>query len=687
MTSPAGQLAIKDIAALAGVSRAAVGNWRTRHDDFPAPIEGTPARRPLFNLAEIMAWLKSNDLLSADALEERTKIELWAILNSLREAGEPIQQVQLVLYLVALRKYAGNNPDAEAAWVNAVKATTIDELADIIRNAPVANEISENTRQHCSKLLTRLDLDSVFAPLVAGINTLTITNFGTISQLVIDRLLGLGGRGKDSVFGSSNSASSALLARAAATTVTPGTTIYDPACGIGGTLLNLYSQVKGLSVIGHDIDINAVAIAELNAYLSDVPAIFLQHDSLENFGQDDVQASTIVVEPPLGYRLDLEVRQDILNRVGIEGPGFSNTDEAFILSAISNLAPGGVGYIVTTPAAGFSKMSTNMRQNLVAKGLVEAVIHLPARFLMHTGIESLLWVVRSPHTPSDDRVLIADARQVTSPEQQVDRWLNDMRAGRETSIPSGTVSLAELITHNGKLLPSQLLQQTPDGNEVTDNLLSSRKKLQEDVQSLKSLVASDLSLLQDVPMASSSMSLKQMIDSGLISVQRGSTVRPNISKATGSKVSVYVASGVNRPGEPKEVSVPEDSSWLEDNDILVPTPVNIPARVFQADGHRWMASVGTKVLRVESDMFDRDYVVACINASFNDDATVGSGMIRQRDFDSVLIPQLGIEQQRGFVASLAEVTHLKEQFEAVSQQVQHLMDAALNVVRFGAAIA
>ncbi|GAA3133535.1 hypothetical protein GCM10020001_065030 [Nonomuraea salmonea] len=46
-----------DIARLAGVGRAAVSNWRRRHDDFPQPIGGT-ANQPLFSLRQVESWLR-----------------------------------------------------------------------------------------------------------------------------------------------------------------------------------------------------------------------------------------------------------------------------------------------------------------------------------------------------------------------------------------------------------------------------------------------------------------------------------------------------------------------------------------------------------------------------------------------------------------------------------------------------
>ncbi|MEO3791312.1 N-6 DNA methylase [Nonomuraea sp. B10E15] len=45
-----------EIARLAGVTRAAVSNWRRRYDDFPAPVSGGP-RSPLFSMSEVNLWL------------------------------------------------------------------------------------------------------------------------------------------------------------------------------------------------------------------------------------------------------------------------------------------------------------------------------------------------------------------------------------------------------------------------------------------------------------------------------------------------------------------------------------------------------------------------------------------------------------------------------------------------------
>ena len=73
-----------DIARLAAVGRTAVSNWRRRYADFPQPVGGTPAS-PLFALAEVEAWLRSQGKLLEVPLVERAWQELRA------RAGDDLQ--------------------------------------------------------------------------------------------------------------------------------------------------------------------------------------------------------------------------------------------------------------------------------------------------------------------------------------------------------------------------------------------------------------------------------------------------------------------------------------------------------------------------------------------------------------------------------------------------------------------
>lgn len=58
-----------EVARLAGVGRAAVGNWRRRHPDFPRAVGGSDSS-PTFRLAEVRGWLRAQGKLGVHSLRE-----------------------------------------------------------------------------------------------------------------------------------------------------------------------------------------------------------------------------------------------------------------------------------------------------------------------------------------------------------------------------------------------------------------------------------------------------------------------------------------------------------------------------------------------------------------------------------------------------------------------------------------
>lgn len=72
-------VSLADIAQLAGVTRAAVSNWRRRYTDFPSRTAGTAAA-PLFLLSQVHDWLR----LTGREREVSDEVALWHELRSWR---------------------------------------------------------------------------------------------------------------------------------------------------------------------------------------------------------------------------------------------------------------------------------------------------------------------------------------------------------------------------------------------------------------------------------------------------------------------------------------------------------------------------------------------------------------------------------------------------------------------------
>ena len=71
-------VSLAEIARIAGVGRAAVSNWRRRHDTFPAPVGGSDTS-PQFSLAEVEQWLRHHGKGEAVGSRER----LWPQFEAL----------------------------------------------------------------------------------------------------------------------------------------------------------------------------------------------------------------------------------------------------------------------------------------------------------------------------------------------------------------------------------------------------------------------------------------------------------------------------------------------------------------------------------------------------------------------------------------------------------------------------
>lgn len=156
MVATTGHLTLKDIAELAQVSRPAVSNWRKRYSDFPAPLETSAPNKPLFEAADVVSWLKANELLPEDTEEHLQLTSLWAAANLLRNEIAIDDIPLIMLTLLAIDKDPVFKPSAE-----------FDALSSRISTAKL-----EEVQQAISRL--------------------HLADHGKAAQLVVDRFLGIG---------------------------------------------------------------------------------------------------------------------------------------------------------------------------------------------------------------------------------------------------------------------------------------------------------------------------------------------------------------------------------------------------------------------------------------------------------------------------------------------------------------
>lgn len=283
-------------------------------------------------------------------------------------------------------------------------------------------------------------------------NSATAAATPGVATLIVDMLLGVGGRGFYSQFGTTQSASSRLLAEAASTTVTD--TVFDPACGIGGTLLTL-ARSHDVAIVGADIAPAAVDVAKLQAQLSGVSADFQCRDSLAHAVSSQHRYHTVVVEAPLDQQVNAKHCHNLAQVFDKDVTVPARSHEAFLLCALQYLASDGYGYVLTSFSPGVSHQSAELRRLLLRRRQVEAIIQLPEKFLAYSHVNTLLWVLRGSPTAA---TAVIDASDIPKSKLRVADWLTTLRAGRPLGVPHAVLTPATLLSDHDVLLPRVVMQ-------------------------------------------------------------------------------------------------------------------------------------------------------------------------------------------------------------------------------------
>ncbi|MFF4050406.1 N-6 DNA methylase [Streptomyces chartreusis] len=341
-TVAATMITAAQIARLAGVTRAAVANWRRRHDDFPPPVDGT-AVGPLFSLSEVEKWLKGQ----RKGREASPEVTLWQFL---RTAHGDDMTTALALIGSTL---SGDEP-VEPWEVPDELSSAVDRLVEE-RSAPQLFE-----------------------------------------DLISRYLASVGRSGAQAV-------SSSRLVRAFAHFAGPADgSAYDPTCGVGSLLLAVAGPRTTL-LAGQDTNPGLVRLARLRTGFADGPPTQMEAgDSLRDDRLPELRAQLVVCDPPLGQ--PEWGREDLLldPRWELGVPPRAESDLAWLQHCYFHTAPGGRTIIALPPSAAYRKSGRRIRSELVRKGLLASVTALPAGFASSHSMPLLLWELRRPAMPGDE---------------------------------------------------------------------------------------------------------------------------------------------------------------------------------------------------------------------------------------------------------------------------------------------
>ncbi len=213
---------------------------------------------------------------------------------------------------------------------------------------------------------------------------------------------------------------SELLTRLGTVGKTKVNKVYDPACGSGSLLLKTV-QVLGKDGVqngfyGQEINITTYNLCRINMFLHEIgfdKFSIACEDTLTNPQHwDDEPFELIVSNPPYSIKWAGDDNPLLINDprfapAGVLAPK-SKADLAFIMHALSWLAPNGTSAIVCFPGIMYrGGAEQKIRKYLITNNFVDCVIQLPSNLFFGTSIATCIMVLKKGKSDSD--VLFIDA--------------------------------------------------------------------------------------------------------------------------------------------------------------------------------------------------------------------------------------------------------------------------------------
>lgn len=204
----------------------------------------------------------------------------------------------------------------------------------------------------------------------------------------------------------------------------PGESVYDPTCGSGGMLVATINQVRDagkdyrtLRVYGQEVNLTTASIARMNLFLHEIEDFDIKRgDTLRSPAFKDATGAVktfdaVIANPPFSLADWGADRWPADPRAFCGVPPARTGDYAFIQHMISSMKPGSgrVGVVMPHGVLFRGGAEARIRQCLIEKDLLEAVVGLPPNLFYSTSIPACILVFRDQKAGDrKDHVLFVD---------------------------------------------------------------------------------------------------------------------------------------------------------------------------------------------------------------------------------------------------------------------------------------
>jgi len=198
----------------------------------------------------------------------------------------------------------------------------------------------------------------------------------------------------------------ATVARLMSTLAGRGQRILDPACGLGTSLL-LSAKLPRTRIVGFEIDQRIAMTAEARFELASIDARIIASDW---FMSEEGTWDAICMEPPFSMQLS-QPQMDA--NPALAGRSVGRSDLVWVHRAVDSLSENGSAAVLLPARTLFASSDKASRQELLDRGLIEAIVALPSGASLGTGIETALWVLRGTRSPRHEgQVLLLNGAQL-----------------------------------------------------------------------------------------------------------------------------------------------------------------------------------------------------------------------------------------------------------------------------------
>lgn len=656
---------VGDIAKLTGNRPSAVNNWEKRSSNFPKPVEKLPNGRRLFDLNEVLSWLKANDKLDGERAdpERSAALALFDLMSNYGFGGSTA--CLAACELVGVHAMAKKSAEARGATVEsldeeaAALVADLDETfgADLFSNLR-GSEIWDEMGEAASQLIGELDPTAVFDRLLeVGSSSRGRFEFYPVPDPVKDLVIGVLPKNPDQAIDIA-AGTADLLAEVAIRSGVKNAIYSDPLISWSDTSdMSESGDLGQVPIVGFETDQLRARLGQLRLGVHGINGLVLRFDALTAKPAFQGSMESLASVVPFSQRLDPAILVESDWQFG--SPTKADTSFGWIQRAIALLSPTGVGAVITalSPTVASRKQDEAIRAELLRRSCVEAVIELPGGTFSHTGIGSALWLLRAPREAlRAEPVLFIDLASGESSRRRGEEWppgladraisaVEQFRKSPEEFSPessfSRVVSATELMSPKSSLLPSNfvgvhaetsiaaLIEQT---EESGTRALAALSALNEDgVTKLPDLYAKDNPTVA---------TLKELRDKGVLTIAR------------------------------REHAVP--------GDILVGVRKNrVVAEIVKEER---TTSDHDAILRDFASQFDAEFLALVLTSSKNQQIGRRVSMIRTLDALKLEVPILSILNQTRLRDRILESKWLAEaaaSLEAASSEwTQSLVDVA-----------